>query len=629
MHVSPLFVKDNSSSSSMHLPLLKCTRECMQEALQLHYKRCYLYHLWEKLLASAVENADIVQQENSTNMVMCSSLNDNGWLTHLQEVVLTPLQDLNLRLRQLQEIVRESVQKVIEEKKNDLNGESSEFLNCSSLPEVKKANFFVHWIEMVQKVEREHFELLTKLGALLAKHVSESFLRGDQCEACLCRAKYEWKMYRNEVLTTVEAQKQASFVKDMTEKTLLHNCASPPIPSSRLERCENSTCADHGENMEDCHPPLENESASLGSQEPVENHSSSSSSLLLVLTGGTEGTKMNSNPLFPHERQCPHLSIHDLHSCATYRLLQRWYSPLHAWCGASSAGTSKHSRPSVGSAAQHLDDQLLLKVEVEEREKRKEALIRNPWAQRLRFVECSDNGYRCRNCANGASDNENIDENFMHNHVSEDNCAMEDKGQEFPFKALDCANRTGLYSSSPSFMKSMKDMKLDEMTLDALRDYFPVISISLSGEEQPLYPIGEEQEGEADDRATACDARRKKKKKECERLECTRHWRAPEGNENTFDSRYSKKTADKKGRRSLMDSRKSASDDEDSESEERNSSPYPRAMATYCPATVRHRCSDISKIIAPLLSSVQSTTSYVMELVEDLQCHLYDEDDGA
>lgn len=626
---SPLFFNDSREISSMPMLLLRRTRECMQEALQLHYKRCYLYHLWEKQLAIAVENATVAHQENLMNILRENSLIDNGWLADLQELVLTPLQNVNLRLRQLQELVREGVQNAKEGKEKTSNGESSEFLNCSLLREVKKAEFFVQWVEVVQKIEREHFELLTKLGALFTKHISESFLRGDQCEACLCRVKYEWKMYKNEVLNAVEAQKEAAAAKDMKEKALLHDCASPSIPSTGLERHENSTNVDHSDHVEDCHPLLEKESASFGSQEPVKNHSSSSFSSS-TLTGRTEETKIGSRPLLPHERQCPHLSVHDLHSCTAYRLLQRWRAPLHARCESSPALTSEYSCHSVGYAVQQLHEQQLLKVEREESERQKEVLTNNPWAQRLRFVECSENGYRFHNHMIEASSNEKIDDNVILDDDSEANCKVEGKEPRLSFKTLERTNPNDFYLSSPSFMRNMKDLKWDEMKLDEMRDNFPIISLSLCGEEQPLYPIGEEQEGEADDRASACEENRKKKRKEWSgELERLRHRHTQEKRDNAFDSRCSEQMAHKKGRGKMLDTRKSTCDAEESgsEKEEGNSSPYPRAMATYCPATVRHRCTDASKIIEPLLSSIQSTISCVMEFVEDLQCHLYDEDD--
>lgn len=786
---------DNNAGDALSptpLGLPHCTEKAIQEALQLHYERCRLFHLWEHKLASAVELANVNTEtggEVSSGIPTTSLMMDARWLAHLQELVLSPLQEVNVHLRQLQQRVREAMESAKKEnKENNKNGKMTDTTTPShrtddkdddddhhhhsdeeakeegrkqqeggeqaqpkggvkrsasssfrNLPGFEKGLFFVQWVDDIQKTERQHFEYLTRLGELLAKHISDSFLRGDECEACLYRAKYEWKVYQKEIRAAWEAEKRANFLKEIQQKAAelygghgegggggcgcRHSASSGSVapaasPTSASMAATTRSSSDgatdvsvmavpeSSDALPPAHPPTVEEEQqtqqqlSKGAHVETQEDKEEEVSSLSKKEGkeekeeergvGNASPKLPaalSRPLFPRERRCPHLSVHDLHSCTAYRVLQRWRTPFYA---STTGGLLKHNNndnnnKSFSSPLQREKEEQWLAEEVAERERRKQALASNPWEQRLRCVECVEVQHHPRCPTVGVCAGREAEDEEEENARKAWNAYGWSKDQ--PHTSDPAALRSS--SSSPSVnareelalplplppscppssssspTSTEKERKWEERSPKEILDHFPSISISLPRDERPLYPIGEEQEGEAEDRAWACEASRRRSKwhMEGKPAQVRRHLKEVQERQRrelgmTEDSVRKHQHHFNDGGRGNVDEygMSLSSSDEDRWSEEEGnededetkkkkragvgvgaggggsrhhyhnhrSNPYPRAMATFHAGVVRHRCMEASTVMNPILTCIQSTVSEVMELVEELQCQLYD-----
>lgn len=723
MTTSVLATAEKDLAAEPPLALSMRVRQAIQESLQLHYERCRLYHLWEQQIAFAVEKASVtseVQQDgnppsrregsenekpstkpSSTILVM-----EDGWLTSLQDLVLTPLQYITIRLRQLQQEVREAVQQLKKHQREKTDSQSKkedQAQNTQASPpgasgsslslskkehqEVQKGQFFVQWVEEVQKTERRHFEQLMKLGEVVSQHIAASFLRGDQCEACLYRTKYEWKLYEKEVRAAWEAEKRAKFLEEIEQKAALlrrcgchhHPCTTTAAPTATTTTSDPvvpdveptlplPSPPPHGE---DHHPDevvasLETSTSERAPAIPVPTETTTTTTSRDPTPAPTSTVNhddaiscLPSRPLFPQERACPHLSVHDLHSCTAYRLLQRWGSPLHAvpressrvplaFSPAAPTPVDSTTPSSFSPSAQREREQQWLRAEADERQRRHAAWKENPWAQRLRCVECVEAGYHARIPRTAECDGSNNDDD---DEVEEEQYVTSKKTKEsiVPGHAIRAVGHAA--SAVAPISEQTAAFHSTKTTAQVLAN-FPRISIALPEEERPLYALGEEQEGEAEDHRVACEAARKRTlwcqaSEDVVRARHQRHLRALQKRlqlgrgvrPSTTSGGHGGKGIEKEEVEDVdLFSSEEEGEDDDVEEERnikpsgegpsgRRKNPYPNAMATFHPITVRNRCTQASSIMNPLLSSIQSTVVEVMELVEDLQCQLYDDEE--
>lgn len=178
---------------------------------------------------------------------------------HLKDAVFEPLSALNVRMRSVQAEARELESK-------DGSG----------------AAFLVKWVDAIQGYERRHFTLLTNLVSLAETHLRSASLTGEQCQACISRMAEEWCAYED-LLKEAKAKERKRSLQAELERMKV-------VAASQGCGCGSSASGPAKSTGED------------GEEKPE-----------LPPTP----------PLALKKRSCPHYFIHDLHSCAAYRLVMR------------------------------------------------------------------------------------------------------------------------------------------------------------------------------------------------------------------------------------------------------------------------------------------------------------------
>eukprot|EP00796_Vickermania_ingenoplastis_P009271 gene9271-6519_t len=412
-------------------------KAALQEALACHYLRCQLYHQWERLLAKAVESG-------ITGGDRGGDPDAQGVAAHLQEAVFQPLQRVNVKLRALQAVVQQQLDAA---EAAALAEVSTAEDRAAALKRVRRSrplhHFLLRWVEAVQVAERQHFSQMHELGRHVSEHVASTFLRGDQCRACLWRAEEEWRAYATDVLQQREQQKRAKFMEELKALTQRHGHNHSHGHGACAKAFEGKTA------VESPHSSSSDEDDEAKAARQLEE----------------EAAALPEPPLPPAARRCPHLSLHDLRSCIAYRLLlRRWAAQL------TGAGTAARVEDGL-----EMDDW---------ERRRRDAEQENPWLARLRPVECGET-------PGGAPAPR----------LGDEDAAEEDGSQVIP--PWDAAAYRRLVASRLSSQLHL-DPSRGRLCLSPAD--CPPFSLYLPISQRPVYPPGHEQSAEADDAAEAVGA---------------------------------------------------------------------------------------------------------------------------
>lgn len=498
-----------------------------QEALRCHYSRCELFHLWERQFATAVE----------TGSSSASSLEAEGFTAQLQEVVFQPLQQVNVQLRSLQSTVKAQLEK---------EEESGFFAGSETASRKEKGNyrirrlhrFFVRWVDKLQQAERTHFEQMVNLGREVSSHISSSFLRGHQCEACLIRAEAEWSRYAKAAAAKEERAQRKKFTEEMQRLAQRHR-----------EGAGGCGCGGGS-------------AGSTGAESPATEHHSEEEEE----KGKTEEEAeedLGPEPIPPCERHCPHLSVHDLQTCLGYRLLVlRWGRLLHH------NGRSSSASPLQRMAEAREAHRLRLEAEEE-----------NPWLARLRHVHCPERRPL-------------VDADFS---SSVSAVEEEEEEEESTHPLRDTVDAT----HSAQWLEGKRVEAVSSFTVPKK----PPFSVRLPVDESPIYALGDEQEAEAaeEERAQEMTLRERHHK--------------PREKGSQRDRLHQLRAKGKLG----GEGRGAEEAEEDLEY-----SRHQRAMATYRPEEVRHRCLTSASALQRIIASRTELEKEISELAEELQAELYD-----
>lgn len=486
-----------SAKPRLHSDAMRC-------ALQCHYKRCQLYHTWERLLAASVEHTATRGSTGETA----------GFAAHLNAAVVQPLQAINVQLRQSQMAVKGEA----EPSDSPADGGTEDSGQTSA------CRFFVRWVDSIQEAERQHFSLMAELGTEVAAHISAGFLKGYQCQACLLRAKAEWNAYATEVVAQQEEFRRKKFLEEIRETAHQHSAH--------------------------CHGDEENESTRA--PDSTERHDSDRT---------PDTWSLPPPPLPPKDRDCPHLSVHDLHSCVAYRLLMlQWGGQRQTILGGNEE--EAHSAE-------------------EEVRRRRRAEEDNPWLARLRHVQCEEYPSAVQEVdSRSSSSNDDAGE------------AIQGSDKE-DYMALVYQKFSSPLVTSQPIPPIAAHQSITGTSAEVRRPPFPTC---LPDEQLPIFRLGDEREG-------------------AEELSEMQHQQASLRHQQSSQKTSPLTTRD---RLKQLKKRDGVEDEEDSDLQ------CGAVMASCDPREVHQRCRAASQNLERILAAKRNIEEAISDLVEELQCQLYD-----